>query len=1243
LATAVPFAYPQRESASPLSLRSRHAGGGLRELDELVRDADARGFVLVQAAGSVLDALSRHVERRARVSGRALVKIDGLPTDDAWRELAVRLQVTAGDPLAAAQAILDRAGASLVVVREGAPTHWGRALSDELGRISASEATVKSLILVLIEAAPAVSTARLIEVEAEVSADEIHLWWEAVSRDAGRSIGAGLDRLDAIERWWSAARATPAEQPVPSVPLGPAAARLFGRLALSQRSWLVAQLGRLGPLAAAEELVRAGVVALDEQGRVVAGGVVSTDFAVDREDTLAVAAALDGLPDPWAAARASELYASAGAFDRAEAASVCAVSALTDAAARADFWQRWDRTLGAMPEAEALPRILRAAEVALRIGDVDRGLEFAGAALSRRGDSFAVLLTMGRANVARGDLPTATYWLGKAGERAADAAARASVDVELAEVRHMEGDLDGARRHAEAVLAGQASASTRLHARNVIGKLLLAGSAWREAEDHFAADACEAALAGDLSGELRARLNRSIALLSSGRLDDARSMLGAVLAEGEGRGELRAVAYALTNLATIAILKREYPEALLLSDRAFDVRRRLGDKVSLALLITNIAELRLLLGQVVEAEQALTFGRQACGPGMPGARASHFAYTSALIHLERGRTVEASAELRLAVGTARGSSNGARLGECHRLAARIALEDGDLAAAEAAIEQASDLAESPRERAWVAVLEAQRARAAGEAFEAAAGEALDLARAADDPELIREAHLLLHHAAAIEGNARAARSQLEAAIGVRDQIAGVLPEDMRRRFLARRDLAQLARLEAQPGRLSTVPPPPPGSEVFSAPSIAPSIPPPSRAPGACRAPEAQAPALRRMVGRTAAMATLASAIQKVGASDTTVLVHGESGTGKELVAEALHESSPRRSGPIVKVNCAALVETLLLSELFGHEKGSFTGAAARRRGRFEMAEGGTIFLDEIGDISPRTQVALLRVLQDRTFERVGGVTPIKANVRIVCATHRDLAAMVARGEFREDLYYRLRGVVLEVPALRQRLADLPIIASAILARIASERDTAPKRLSPAALEGLARHPWPGNVRELENAFRAAALFAEGDTLELEDFTGNVDSLRGLVTMGPQAALDPGGLAKRALDPGALRAPDLPPITLTSVGLATIEESEGGTDDASDAAAMSQPSKSAPSSVKRPGGSPTEVAYAMIRSGTSLSDLKRDIERECIARALSETGGNITRAAGLLGMKRPRLSQLVKQYGFGADAEAEDGE
>ena len=1290
--------------SSALGLAARPSG--LREIDELVRDPDASGHVVVQAPAAVLDAVTRHIDRRARAIARPLIKVDGTLADDPWRELAARFPaLQGGDPLALAQAIVDRAGATLMLVREGAPTTFGRAVADELGRILRASAPIlaparepaaptqappRCLLLVLSETSespppsiapvvlPVWPAARLIEVDPELSSDDLALWWEAVARDTAQRGVPGLDRLDALDAWWSAARVTPLDQRAPAIPLGAEAARLLARLALSQRSWPASQIHRLGKAAAAEELVRAGALALDPNGRVVAGPLLSDvtlDAApADASDIGAVAAALSSLPDPWAAARAGELHASLGAYDRAEEAAIRAVSAAVDATARADFWHRWERTLATLPEEEAVPRLLRSADLALRIGDIDRALTLAGAALAKRPDTFATLLMLGRANVARGDLPTAGYWLGKALAGAASAEQRSRVEVELAEVRHMEGDIDGARRFATSALdaivgaPGEAAASTRLHARNLLGKILLATSAWSEAEEHFAADACEAALSSDMMAELRARLNRSIALLSSGRLDEARAMLSAILAEGESRGELRAVAYALTNLATIAILKREYAEALRLSERAFDARRRLGDKVSLALLICNLAELKLQLGQIAEAEQALAFGRKACGPGMPGARASQFAFTAALLHLERGRTVEASAELRTALGTARGSGNGSLLAECHRLAARVALEDGDLVAAEAALEQAAALADSPRERAWVALLEAQRARAAGEPFGEAAVQALERARVADDPELVREAHLIAHHAAALASQPRAARTHLDAAAAVRDRIAEALPEDLRRRYLARRDLAELARIEstfdvdasgvahpaagpraggahavAGPGAdagerpalvsigLST------GSPILL-PAREPASPilPPASMPANRVGPRSGGEAPRRMVGRAPAMLALATAITKVGASDATVLVHGESGTGKELVAEAIHEASPRRAGPLVKVNCAALVETLLLSELFGHEKGSFTGAAARRRGRFEAAEGGTLFLDEIGDISPRTQVALLRVLQEKTFERVGGVTSIRANVRIVCATHRDLAAMVARGEFREDLYYRLRGVVLEVPALRSRLTDLPLITAAILERIAVDRGSAPRRLSAPALEALARHPWPGNVRELENALRAAALFAEGDVIELADFTANVTSLHGLAV--PSASQ---------------------PVVVAAPSVDAIETD--GTQDACEVAPMTQPSRSArPQDLAAHSGDvgssgsssdcATDVAYAAVRGGVSLADLKRDIERECIARALAETSGNITRAAGLLGMKRPRLSQLVKQYGFGGagsavdvDAESEDGE
>jgi DNA-binding NtrC family response regulator len=241
-----------------------------------------------------------------------------------------------------------------------------------------------------------------------------------------------------------------------------------------------------------------------------------------------------------------------------------------------------------------------------------------------------------------------------------------------------------------------------------------------------------------------------------------------------------------------------------------------------------------------------------------------------------------------------------------------------------------------------------------------------------------------------------------------------------------------------------------------------------------------------LVGSGAAMRKVFATIRKVAETDLTVLIRGESGTGKELVAQALHEHSARKQGPFVAVNCAAISRELVESELFGHEKGAFTGAEARRVGRFEAAEGGTIFLDEIGDMAAETQAKVLRVLQERSFERVGGSKPLAVDVRVVAATHRDLEREVAEGRFREDLYYRLKVVEIEMPPLRERSEDLAALATRFLDQLAERHGRARRRLSAAALAALSRHAWPGNVRELRNVVERAAVLASGEEIEVED-------------------------------------------------------------------------------------------------------------------------------------------------------------
>jgi two-component system response regulator PilR (NtrC family) len=232
-----------------------------------------------------------------------------------------------------------------------------------------------------------------------------------------------------------------------------------------------------------------------------------------------------------------------------------------------------------------------------------------------------------------------------------------------------------------------------------------------------------------------------------------------------------------------------------------------------------------------------------------------------------------------------------------------------------------------------------------------------------------------------------------------------------------------------------------------------------------------------LTGRSAAIAAVRDAIARAGPSSATVLITGETGTGKERVASLLHQASPRRARPMVRVNCAALPEALLESELFGHERGAFTGAGQRRIGRFEEANGGTLFLDEIGDMHPHTQAKVLRALQEREFQRLGGTGSIRVDVRVVAATNQDLRALIARGRFREDLLYRLDVISIHLPPLRERPEDLDALALEILSELAPENG--PRLLAAEARARLAAHSWPGNVRELRNVLERAALLGDG--------------------------------------------------------------------------------------------------------------------------------------------------------------------
>jgi len=243
--------------------------------------------------------------------------------------------------------------------------------------------------------------------------------------------------------------------------------------------------------------------------------------------------------------------------------------------------------------------------------------------------------------------------------------------------------------------------------------------------------------------------------------------------------------------------------------------------------------------------------------------------------------------------------------------------------------------------------------------------------------------------------------------------------------------------------------------------------------------------LHNIVGKSKPMQEVFRLVEEVADSDATVLIEGASGTGKEMVARAIHHLGPRAEGPFVAVNCSALAEGVLESELFGHVEGAFTGATREKRGRFEVAAGGTIFLDEIGDVAPSIQVKLLRVLQERSFERVGSHEPVPIDLRVIAATNRPLAAMVAEGTFRQDLYYRLRVVPIEMPALRDRRDDVPLLAEHFVAKFREETGRPIDRLGTPALELMLDYPWPGNVRELENAIEYAFVKCRGGEIRPE--------------------------------------------------------------------------------------------------------------------------------------------------------------
>jgi len=1158
---------------------------GLVALDERLANAKG-GVVLTRVHADARHAVVRHIARRLAPIMR--VAETSASSDSLVRNLLANLGETlstfsvseAADQLARIAAHRPLALVS-PIARSGS---WDAAVFSHL-----LEGAPKNVLFAFVgDESATLSDAEVFDLSSTLTDLEKAHWLDAITHDA-HSATPGSDWI-ALEKWWALARNL---HPTHTEKLSDEAATLAEHLALAGRAWPLANLITLASREnIAQELVTKGAAEIVKGSIALIGHSRLSPPRSEESVKIVANALLASFNDPWAHVRAASLLASSGNIEEADARINDVLGSTLDSAIRGELVAEWFHALSTVRTEHRSTLMTRAAERALHAGEPGEANDWLKEAARHGASGAHADLLSGRIATALGDLVAAEVSLLRCKE-AADGELALECAIELGEVYYLSGRPDLATAEAKHVLES-GSPSLRLRARNILGKILLLESKWEEADRHFAADALEARSLGDQRADLRAQLNRGIALLSRRRLDEARSIFEAVLTESEAIGEPMAAIYALPNLGVVAMQQRAYSDALRFFERSLEIHRRSGIRAFVARSAANLAELRVKLGLFDHAEHAIAFGRRSLGNAATSALANHFNESAARVALAKGNTELARREILNAISEGEAAADRGGQSASYRVLARIALEEGDVDLANRSVSRARELGATQIGEAEIALLEALVARAMGrEDGRALALAALASARSAsessDADDTLLEAHALVATMHLESGDREPARAHIQKAIALHEAVASQLTNEIRAAFIARPESVALFRLQSQLASRSDSPSP--DSSAMEA------------APPTMRSTKKSFD--RQLVGDDPQIQSLVASIRKVARANATVLVRGESGTGKELVAEAIHAASDRANGPLVTVNCAALVETLLLSELFGHEKGAFTGASGRKKGRFEVAEGGTLFLDEIGDISPRTQVALLRVLQERTFERVGGTTPVKTDARIICATHRDLKAMVERGEFREDLYYRLRQLTLEVPALRSRIGDLPKIAASLLARIASERDESPKTLSADAIELLCRHRWPGNVRELENVLRAAALFADSKSITAADLVENIDEMR--------------AVASQASAPRVSALPP-PPSTVSLLPVPTEAENDD----------LPLPTNEAEA---------TAVAYAQVRQGTvSLSDLKRQIERDCIARALEETGGNITRAALLLGMKRPRLSQLVKQYGLSASSE-----
>jgi transcriptional regulator with GAF, ATPase, and Fis domain len=1093
---------------------------------------------------SSLDAVDAHLGRVARRLGRRLLRADVRWVDCGIRHMLQRLGETPSVWNAkevVRQLLRGTKGAILGWVGGGSLSSFDRSCLDLLRQDPGGAQVV--VISVHADRTPRIHDD--VVVVGRDPSSLAHWWAEVVEEEKRDEVPLTIGRAEAVWRGASA--------PSRGSPSSASSRAVLSALLQSRSAWPHDALAPLASEGDGESLQLDGFATRCD-------GLLELSRLPDAADLPAVdisvaKAMIRAMPDdPWVAARAAALLLEAG--DRLEPQRIFSdvVRDPRHEALRPDLWRLWMNAVRQMDAELGSTTALASAELAIELEEGVAAEAFSEL-LCRSGGvgSFEPPWVLGRTQLLRADGRAARVSLEQAVQRAPEPHLRWLARAHLAEACLVDGDLEAAESIARDVVeCGIAGA--RLTARNVLGKLILAKGSSDAAESHFAQDELEALQHGLMRFRLRARVNRAVAMLTRSEAEGALALLEGVLQNAAG--DVRARAMAHLNKGVAQHLLRNYQSALDNYDHTIELSRRSGDQIALNSAARNLAELRLTVGLVDEAWQALQFARRTTPRNTSPARLVERALVGARILLERGDTVAATVEVTEAIALSDRAALKRMAGECHRLAARIALREGDIqraadALAPADFEDSDDFA-----RGETALLQAKLARARGLEAEQTAQQAKAFAVRANDEELLLEVNLLLAEIALAEHNPTEARRYAQGAAEVRERFARRLRGAVRQAYLDRSNSRSVDALLHECDATQ----------------------PESMAPSSQRRPSA--PDIGRpFVGNHPSVLGLLAKARRVAKSDAPVLICGDSGTGKELIAELIHVASERQDGPFVAVNCAALVETLLLSELFGHERGAFTGAVTRKRGRFELADRGTLFLDEIGDISPGAQVALLRVLQTRTFTRVGGSTTLSTNARVVCATHRDLDSLVERGAFRQDLYYRLCGVPLDVPPLRERGNDVLVLAQHILDQLQADGGPA-RQLSNSAKRLLSRHAWPGNVRELQNVLSAAAILSDSPMIEEEDVAEHIQ-------------LSPQHDSAR---------PSSGPINAVQSELDVVHS----------------------------------VYQALRHLDVPLPELKRRIEEGCIALAMDDAGGHITRAAGYLGMKRPRVSQLVKTYGLKLD-------